>query len=99
MNNSLRIATVPNSLHAMTSPSHPKQSSDDDGRARIEAGLIERYGMMLKTSEVADELRLSSASVRRISREELPRGSGRGPRARYLASDVAAYISAWVKKS
>jgi hypothetical protein len=86
------------SLHAMTDPIHPKQSNDDGERARIEAELVERYGMMLKTSEVADELRLSSASVRRISREDLPRGSGRGPRARYLASDVAAYISAWVKQ-
>lgn len=56
-------------------------------------------GFLRSIGEVADELRLSSASVRRISREELPRGSGRGPRARYLASDVAAYISAWVKKS
>ena len=83
----------------MASPSHPKQRSDDDDRARIEAELVERCGMILKTSEVADELRLSSASVRRISREELPRGSGRGPRARCLSSDVAAYISAWVKKS
>lgn len=64
---------------------------------RLEAELVQRFGFVLKTAEVAEVLRLSQSSVLQIPRGELPRGEGRGPRARYLASDVAAYAVQWTK--
>ena len=89
-------------------PLPPRATSDDRKSAaptlgcderlrRIEADLIQRFGnQMLKTSEVAAFLRLSSATVLKIPRDRLPRGEGRGPRPRYLAADVAAYMVNWI---
>lgn len=81
----------------MNNDNQPPGDGSDAAALRIEAELRDRYGLLLKTSEVAEVLRLSAASILQIPRDQLPRGDGRGPRARFLASDVAAYVSRWTK--
>lgn len=82
---------------ANTKTEAPRTLGCDERLRRIEADLVKRFGsQMLKTSEVAAFLRLSSATVLKIPRDRLPRGEGRGPRPRYLAADVAAYMVNWI---
>lgn len=50
----------------MNNDNQPPGDGSDAAALRIESELRDRYGLLLKTSEVAEVLRLSAASILQI---------------------------------